>query len=207
MLPGWQIKSDHYNAMRGTSGDGWPYYWFRTDVQQMSGSQMQYLTAMTMALPGVRGQVNIVWGFGSTGTCTLDDLHFVRLFSSLRPRGWIVDGGKAFAQQLQGTWRNSEYAGVAQYRFLANGRYEYAQVTSTTFSVRETRTGSIVDGSFTLVGNQLTLSPAVRGRGVRRLRARIYDEFSGGVWRQQLALLDESAAPPLEVRYMRVTDN
>ena len=207
ILPGWQIKSDHYSAMRGTSGDGWPYYWFRTDVQQMAGAQMQYLTAMTMAFPGARGQVNIVWGFGSTGNCMLDDMPFMRLFFSLRPRGWTTDGGKAFAQQLQGTWRNSEYSGMAQYRFLPKSRYEYGRGTSTTFGVRETRTGSVGDGGFTIGGSQLTLTPDARGRGTRKFFARIYDEFSNGVWRQRLALLDESVTPPIEVRYMRAESN
>ncbi len=174
----------------------------------MAGAQMQYLTAMTMAFPGARGQVNIVWGFGSTGSCMLDDLPFMRLFFSLRPRGWTADSGKAFGQQLQGTWRNSEYSGMAQYRFLPNSRYEYGQGTSTTFGVRETRTGSVGDGSFALGGGgQLTLTPAARGRGSRKFRARIYDEFSNGVWRQRLALLDESVTPPTEIRYMRVASN
>ena len=37
VLPGWQLKSDSYNAMRGTAGAGWPYFWFRTDVQRLVG--------------------------------------------------------------------------------------------------------------------------------------------------------------------------
>lgn len=205
-LPGWQFKNDHYNAMRGTSGDGWPYYWFRTDVQQMSGGQMQYLAAMTMAFPNGPGQVSIVWGFGGTSTCTLDDLPFIRLFFSLRPSGSASDGGKTFARELQGTWRNTEYAGMAQYRFFPNGRYEYGQGTSTTFGVRETRTGSISDGNFALKESELTITPDSR-RGPRRFRARIYDELSGGIWLRRLSLLDEGSSPPLEIRYMRVTDS
>jgi hypothetical protein len=52
----------------------------------------------------------------------------MRLFHSVRPRGWTADGGKAFARELQtGTWRNTEYAGMAQYKFLASGRYAYGQ--------------------------------------------------------------------------------
>ena len=205
-LPGWQIKSEHYNAMRGTSGDGWPYHWFRTDVQQMSGPSMQYLSAMAMAFPNGQGRVGIVWGFGSPSNCTLDDLYFTRLFHSLRPRGWKSDGGRAFARELQsGTWRNTEYAGMAQYKFLPSGRYAYGQGTSVTFGNLETRTGIVGDGRYVLNGSDLTITPDSR-RGVRKFRARIYDEFSGGIWLRQLALIDEGSNPPLEVRYMRVVD-
>jgi len=107
-LPGWQIKSDSYNAMRGVAGAGWPYFWFRTDVQRLVGGSYEYATAMTMAFPAGQGRVNIVWGVGNPARRTLDDLAFARLFHSLRPRGWSSDGGKALSRDLQGTWRNSQ---------------------------------------------------------------------------------------------------
>lgn len=201
-LPGWQLKSESYNATRGIAGAGWPYFWFRTDVQQMSGGTMQYLTAMSMAFPAGPGRVNIVWGFGPTQHCTLDDAAFLRLFHSLRPRGWTSDGGKAFTQELLGTWRNTEAVGMAQYSFRPNGTYEYGQGTSTTFSTRETRTGSVGDGSYTLRGSELTLT----GRRAGRYLVRTYEEFSGGIWLKTMSILNESSNPPLEVRYMRVKE-
>lgn len=205
-LPGWQIKSDHYNAMRGTAGAGWPYYWFRTDVQQMSGSAMQYLTAMAMAFPSSTGRVNILWGFGSTGPCTLDDHSFLRLFFSLRPRGWTNDGGKTLGGELVGMWRDTQNAGMAQYRFLPNGQYEYGLGTSTTFGNLETRTGSVTDGKYVLRDAELTITPDARGRGATKYRVRVYDEFLGGVWRRAMSLLNESGTPALDVHYMRVAD-
>jgi hypothetical protein len=200
-LPGWQIKSEHYNAMRGTAGDGWPYFWLRTDVQQMSGGSMQYLTAMSMAFPNGAGRVSIVWGFGSTGPCDVNDATFSRLFHSLRPRGWKPDGGKAFAKELVGTWRNTESSGMAQYIFSSNGRYEYGQGTSTTFGNLETRTGSVGDGSFSLRGSELTLTG---GRRAGKYLVRIYDEYSAGIWLKTMSVLNSASNPPLEVRYMRV---
>jgi hypothetical protein len=200
-LPGWQIKSEHYNAMRGTAAAGWPYFWYRTDVQQMSGASMQYLTAMAMAFPNGNGRVSILWGFGSTGPCTVDDASFLRLFFSLRPRGWTSDDGKAFSKELIGTWRNTESSGMAQYRFTPNGRYEYGQGTSTTFGNLETRTGSVGDGSYSLRGSELVLTG---GRRAGTYRVRVYDEFSGGIWLKTLSVLDDRSS--LEVRYMRVKD-
>jgi len=148
--------------------------------------------------------VNMIWGFGATGVCSSEDQTFSRLFQSLRPRGWTSDGGKAFARELQGTWRNTETSGMAQYRFSADGRYEYGQGTSTTFSTRETRTGSVAGGRYELRGGELILTG---GRGAAKFRARIYDEFSGGTWVRTLSLINESSNPPLSLRYMRVEDS
>jgi hypothetical protein len=201
-LPGWQIKSEHHNAMRGVSGGGWQYYWLRTDVQQMSGGSMQYLTAMATAFPTGPGQVGIVWGFGSAGTCSVDDVSFLRLFFSLRPRGIAADGGKALTRELHGLWRDTQGVGMAQYKFLADGRYEYGMGTSTTFGNLETRTGKVTDGRWSLRGSELTLTGGSRGGS--RFRVRVYDEFLGGVWRRGMSLLNDAATPPLEVHYMRI---
>ena len=201
-LAGWQVKGEAYNARRGTTATGWPYYWFRTDVQQMSGGTMQYLTAMSMAFPGSAGRTNIVWGFGPTQHCTLDDVAFILLFHSLKPRGFVSDGGKAFTSELVGTWRNTEAVGMAQYIFFANGSYEYGQGTSTTFSTRETRTGSVGDGKYSLNGSEMTLT----GRRAGKYIVRVYEEFNGGIWIKTMSLLNVSSNPPLEVRYMRVND-
>lgn len=206
-LPGWQVKSDHYNAMRGTTGAGWLYYWIRTDVRRLVGASYENLTAMTMAFPAGSGRVNIVWGFGSTGTCMLDDLAFLRLFHSLRPRGWTSDGGKAFSRELQGTWRDTQAAGMAQYKFLPNGRYEYGLGTSTTFGNLETRTGSVGDGRYVLRDDELTITPDARGRGVSKFRVRIYDHYNKGGWVRTMSLLNENANPPLDVQYMRIEDS
>jgi hypothetical protein len=200
VLPGWQLKSDHYNAMRGTSGAGWPYYWFRTDVQQMAGGSMQYRTAMATAFTTGRDRVGVIWGFGTTGPCTVDDHTFLRLFFSLRPRGWTSDGGKALGRELHGTWRDTQTAGLAQYRFLADGRYEYGLGTSTTFGNLETRTGNVKDGRWELRGSELILTG---GRG-GRYRVRVYDQFLGGVWRRAMSLFSDGGNSALDVQYMRV---
>ena len=206
-LPGWQVKSDHYNAMRGTAGAGWPYYWIRTDVRRLVGASYENLTAMAMAFPAGSGRVNIVWGFGSNGICMLDDHSFLRLFHSLRPRGWTSDGGKAFSRELQGTWRDTQNVGMAQYRFMPTGRYEYGLGTSTTFGNLETRTGSVGDGRYVLRDDELTITPDARGRGTSKLRVRIYDHYNKGGWVRAMSLLNENSNPPLDVQYMRVEDS
>lgn len=206
-LPGWQLKSDSYDAMRGTSGDGWPYFWLRTDAQRLVAGSYEYAAVMAMAFPAGPGRVNIMWGVGNPARCTLDDLSFARLFHSLRPRGWTSDGGKALARALQGTWRNSQRLGVAQYKFMPGGRYEFGIGTVTTTGLLERTSASVSDGRYELRGSELTVTPGRRDRGATRYRVRIYDEFVRERWTRAMSLLDEGATPALEVQYMRVDDS
>jgi hypothetical protein len=206
-LPGWQLKSDSYNAMRGVAGAGWPYFWFRADVQRLVGGSYEYATAMTMAFPAGPGRVNIVWGVGNPARCTLDDLAFARLFHSLRPHGWSSDGGKALSRDLQGTWRNSQSVGIAQYKFMANGRYEFGIGTVTRTGLLERTSSSVSDGRYELRGSELTITPDRRDRGASKYRVRIYDEFVLGRWTRAMSLLDENAKPALEAQYMRIEDS
>jgi hypothetical protein len=204
-LPGWQLKNDHeYNAWKGVTGAGWPYFWLRRDVGQLQGGSAKYLAAMSMAFPAGPGRVNIIWGFGDTSACTLDDTSFVRLLQSLRPRGWTSDGGKALGQQLHGTWRDTQAAGMSQYKFLPNGRYEYALGTSVTMGNLETRTGSVKEGRYELRGSELILTPDRDGRGVGKYRIRIYDDLRLGKWTRTMSLLNESGNPMADVHYLRV---
>ena len=206
-LPGWSLKSDSYNAMRGIAGAGWPYFWFRTDVQRLVGGSYEYAAAMTMAFPAGQGRVNIVWGVGNPARCLLDDLSFARLFHSLRPRGWNSDGGKALSRDLQGTWRNSQRAGIAQYKFMAGGRYEFGIGTVTRTGLLERTSSSASDGRYELRGAEITITPDRRDRGASKYRVRIYDEFVLGRWTRAMSLLDENAKPALEAQYMRIDDS
>jgi hypothetical protein len=207
-LPGWSLKSNgYYNAMRGVASAGWPYFWFRADVQRLVGGSYEYATAMTMAFPAGQGRVNILWGVGSIARCMPDDLSFARLFHSLRPRGWNSDGGKALSRELQGTWRNSQSVGIAQYKFMANGRYEFGIGTVTRMGLLERTSSSVSDGRYELRGAELTLIPDRRDRGVSKYRVRIYEEFAAGRWTRAMSLLDESANPALEAQYMRIEDS
>jgi hypothetical protein len=206
-LPGWSLKSDSYNAMKGVAGAGWPYFWFRADVQRLSGGSYEYATAMTMAFPGAPGRVNIVWGVGNLARCTMNDLAFSRLFHSLRPRGWNSDGGKALSQALQGTWRDSERLGMTQYKFMANGRYEFGIGSVTRMGLFERTSSSVSDGRYELRGSELTVIPDRHDRGAAKYGVRIYDEFVLGRWTRAISLLNENATPALDVQYMRIEDS
>src|SRR5205085_1210856 len=102
--------------------------------------------------PASPGRVNIVWGAGNPARCLLDDISFARLFHGLRPRGWTSDGGKILASSIPGTWRNSQNVGMAQYEFLADGRYKFGIGTITRRGIFETTASSASDGRWELRG-------------------------------------------------------
>lgn len=201
-IPGWQIKGERYEAIRGVGGGGWPYFQFRTDVQQLNNGSYQYLRAMSTAISTGPGRVGIFWGFGDPAHCTLDDAYFARFLLGLKPKGWTSDEGRSLARDLIGTWRNSQSVGIAQYKFLAGGRYEYGLGTVTRMGIFETTASSSSDGSYQVVGSSIYVTP--RGRNPKRYEFRIYDEFVAGRWTRAFSLLDDNGDKPLDVQYMRV---
>lgn len=202
-LPGWQVKGDKYNGMRGKGADGWQYLWLRTDVQ-LPGPTYQYLSAMSMAVETGPNRVGIIWGFGNPAKCTLDDVSFARLFFSLRPRGWTPDGGRALERDLVGTWRNTQSSGMAQYKFASDNHFEYGLGTITRMGIFETTAASALDGRYDLTGATLVMTPSVRGRAASRHKVRIYDEYVTGRWTRAMSLLSEEGGKALDVQYMRV---
>ncbi len=110
------------------------------------------------------------------------------------------------SRELQGTWRDSQRLGIAQYQFMANGRYEFGIGTVTTMGFLERTSSSVSDGRWELRGGELRIFPDRSERGVSKYRIRIYDEFVLGRWTRSMSLLDEGANPALEVQYMRVED-
>jgi hypothetical protein len=206
-LPGWQRKGDSYNAMRGTSATGWPYYWIRTDAQR-PGQTYQYASVMAMAFPSAdRRRTNIVWGYGGPAQCLLDDASFARLFHSLRPRGWTSDGGSALARDLEGLWRNSQDHGMTQFRFKTGGRYEFGIHSSVTIGYSERTSTGTHDGNYSLRDGLLVIKPDRKTRGVENLRVRIYDEYTLGRWTRALSTLDERGDAAREVQYYRIDES
>jgi hypothetical protein len=202
--PGWKLKHESYNAMRGTTGSGWKYFMFHTGIENFAGGNYQYVTAMAMALPAGPGRVNIVWGVGNAAHCTFDDLTFARLFHSLRPHGWNSDAGQALSKELPGLWRYTHSYGVMQYKFMANGRYEFGRGTTTTTGMLERTSSTVSDGSYKLSGNELVLTPDEGQREKSQLRVRVYEKYTAGRWWRMMSLINETANPALEVQYERI---
>lgn len=204
VVPGWRRLDGNRYAMRGVSAAGWEYAWFRAAFQGEIGGQPQAVNAMATVLPAGPGRVHVVWGMGSISRCLLDDVPFEQLFHSLRPAGWATDEGRALARALVGSWRHTESAGLQQLHFRADGRYERDLGTRASVGVTERTSATATGGRFTLRDGALVLAPEHRPQSPDRYRVRLYDEWVSGGWKRAIALLDETANPPLVVPYYRV---
>lgn len=202
--PGWRIKDQSFNAMRGVSGGGWKYFWFRTGIESMSNGNYLYVNAMAMAIEAGNGKTSIVWGVGNAAHCMLDDSSFSRLFHSLRPKGWTSDNGSALAREIQGMWRNTQRLGMAQYKFLPGGRYEFGLGTTTVTGIFERTSSSVSDGRYSLAGSRLTLTPDRRDRGASNHFVRVYDHYNSGGWIRVMALTNESSDNSGDIEYSRI---
>jgi hypothetical protein len=206
VVPGWRRLDGYRYAMRGVSAAGWEYVWFRAAFQGEIGGQPQAVNAMATVLPAGPGRVHVVWGMGSISRCLLDDVPFEQLFHSLRPAGWTSDGGQALVRALVGSWRYTASAGLQQLHFRADGRYERDLGSRATVGVTERTSATASGGRFTLRDGELVLAPEHRPQSPDRYRVRLYDEWVAGAWKRAIALLDETANPPLVVPYYRVDE-
>lgn len=205
VYPGWQRMDDRRRIMKGTSATGWPYFWNRADVWEGASAFSKRGLAMAMTLPAGPQRVHVVLGRGNP-FCTFDDASFVKLFTGLRPRGWISDGGKALTRDLLGTWRwTNGYASanaMMQYTFNADGRFVLDSGSTTQLGLTETTSTNVRGGRYSLNGSEIVL---IRDNGDRRVyRIRMYEELGLGGWKRVMSLLDERESPQATLEYYRV---
>lgn len=207
VVPGWRRLDDWHSAMRGTSAAGWPYVWYRAAFEGEMGGQRGGYNVMAMVLPAGAGRVHVVWGMGSIVQCLLDDVSFEALFHSLRPSGWTSDKGEALTRDLRGAWRYTASAGLQQFVFMADGRYDRDVGSRAQVGVMERTSATATGGRYVVQDGELTLTADHRPQNPDRYRVRVYDEWFQGQWKRSMALFDQRANPPRVVQYYRIDDN
>ena len=185
--PVWRPVAGRRGAMRGTAAAGWPYAWVRSAFQQDAPGAGQAVQAMAMVLPAGGGKVHVVWGRGDQAQCGLDDVSFERLFHGLRPSGWMSDGGKVLQRDVVGSWSSGGSGGPRQLVLRADGRYERTSSSAGAGAPP----GTVVQGRYTLRGDELTLSAEVGARDVRHYRVRVHDAWRPEGWKRSLTLLED----------------
>lgn len=211
IFAGWQKlrAEEHNHHRRGLSSAGWPYHWYRAELQRTSGAGRDLLIGMVMVLPATNKRVHVLYGAGDLATCRMEDLVFARIFHSLKPRGASSDGdgAKAFARDLPGSWISSQGArGAMVYVFTPDGRYQFglSATTRQDFSSASTplvleKTSNLYhEGRWSLRDGELTLLRDGRSQP-SRARVRIADEYEAGTWVRALYFLDGER----EVQYLR----
>gem|GEM_PF-5924863 len=61
--------------------------------------------------------------------------------------------------EFHGPWQNSQGAGLARVNFMNNGRYDSGLAASATIGILERTSSSMSDGSCSLNGDVLTITP------------------------------------------------
>lgn len=94
--------------------------------------------------------------------------------------------------------------GVAQYKFSADGRYEFGIGTITQFGLLVTTSSSVKNGHFAFGGGELVLTTE-RGE-VSKYRVRIYDHYNKVGWKKAISILKGSGNDALDLQYFRIED-
>lgn len=206
--------------IRGTSAQGWEYAIARSDMAA-PGSPDANLTGFVMMARLGNREAMISWLSKAQLYSSCVQFYtglpkvWPRFFATLGFRGWTAPAGSGggLAHRITGSWESfgsstgggavlqyaftpaGRYAfiGVGQ-RYMALSRFEAAVWTSTTFG----------DGSYSVRGNELTLTPD-RGPPETYLIRLEQESRDGRSWTEKLYMMR-----PQQVRYLdavRVEDN
>lgn len=193
-IPGWQVRTSprYWTMERGLGATGWSYVYRRTDLEQADGDRMKYLGGFAFVIESAPGLIDVVWGVGPLTGCPSTDPAVAKLRASLRPRAWKSDAYAQLKADLLGTWRFSTKAGIIQYTFLENGRFDYGGITETvrnagSVDIETTRT-LVGDGTWKIDGGDLVLSWDAKKKGRVRKPIRIYEASTSTITRPNLIL-------------------
>jgi len=204
--------------IRGVSAQGWEYAIVRRDMAAPGSADATLTGFVMMARLGNR-EAMISWLSKAQLYSSCVQFYtglpkvWPRFFSTLGFRNWTVPAGSGFARAIVGSWESfgsstgggavlqyaftpaGRYAffGVGQ-RYMALSRFEAAVWTSTTFG----------DGSYSVRGNELTLTPD-RGQPETYVIRLEQESKDGRTWTEKLYMMK-----PQLVRYLdgsRVEDN
>ena len=188
--------------VRGVSASGWEYAIVRRDMAAPGSSDAGVTGFVMMARLGNR-QAMISWLSKAQLYSSCVQFYtglpkvWPRFFATLGFRGWTAPAGSSVAKGIVGTWESfgsstgggavlqyaftpaGRYAfiGVGQ-RYMALSRFEAAVWTSTTFG----------DGSYSVRGNELTLTPD-RGQPETHLIRLEQESHDGRNWTEKLYMM------------------
>ncbi len=204
--------------IRGVSAQGWEYAIVRRDMAAPGSSDATLTGFVMMARLGNR-EAMISWLSKAQLYSTCVQFYtglpnvWPRFFATLGFRGWTPPAGSGLAKGIIGSWESfgsstgggavlqyaftpaGRYAffGVGQ-RYMALSRFEAAVWTSTTFG----------DGSYTVRGNELTLTPD-RGQPETYVIRLEQESKDGRNWTEKLYMMKPERVMHLDGA--RVEDN
>ena len=176
---------------RGIGPEGWPYWYKVGSITTVAGSaQASAGLVMALGFPAPNNQVNIVYGIGGM-QCIISELAFERLFQSIKPKGWVSDGGKAFTAALQAAYRSVMHSPqfmLLEYAFYPSGRYRAGSGMIAQINSYELTYAGVGDGAWKLDRDRVTLTPDAANRKAESFHVRIVTEWIALHWRDAIEI-------------------
>lgn len=195
VLPGWQPAGAWSRTTVGSTGTGSRFRSWQADVRGPAGAEPDVLGVLLLVL-AAGGRWRLLWALGNPAQAVLEGEPLLRVLYEAAaefPPGEPPD--------LLGTWRDSNSAGGAQYRFAADGsvRYELAAVTS--LGLGESRTGITRAGEYRLEAGELRIRS---GDPEQRFAVRVFDDSGYGALAPMhlLGLLPVDGGPELSYAFV-----
>jgi|GEM_PF-2173740 len=209
---GWNPPDPKYfsNQQKGIGPEGWPYWYKVGSITTIAtGAQANAGIVMALGFPAPNNQVNIVYGIGGT-ECIISELAFERLFQSIKPKGWISDGGKAFTAALQAAYRyvmHSPQFMLLEYAFYPSGRYRSGSGMIAQINWYELTYAGVGDGAWKLDRARVTLTPDAKNRQPESFHVRVVTEWIAMHWRDAVVITkDDDKTGRWSRTYYKVLD-
>jgi hypothetical protein len=177
-------------AFAGSAGDP------RQEQQLFGFVMIAKMGSRVAAVSGVSKDPLVSSCFGSV----LENV-WPRFFSTLQFRNWTPPPGAGLSQKIVGVWESfgSSIGGgaVVRYVFTAAGRYAEAGTMQRYMALSRYETAiwtsrTFGDGSYTIRGNELVLTPDSGQPEVSRVRLEQSSQDGGRTWVEKLFLLKAS---------------
>ena len=199
--------------IRGTSGDGWPYFIIEKSIHGRAGDYGTLVGTRLMAV-GLGNQMATITSTGKdfeVSMCFGEIVHddWPAFFHTIHFKNWTVvpqEGG--VPRRLAGTWTVVTSTVADRYTFAGNGRYASAGAAMTTTQISptellQTTNAYFGDGAYAISGNTITLTKDTDRAHPERgyFRVEQVSKDGGATWTDRLCLLMEDVGG--EVCYKR----
>jgi hypothetical protein len=196
---GWQADEqnpDHHIFTKGIAPAGWEYYKKEIGIRAVNNPQTEIYGFVFLAK--LNGAVAVIGGCYNHSTDLLDEqskTDWIQFFHSLDFKNYKSTGASALAKDIIGNWLIGSSSGVSTYEFASNGHYANANAFSTShqvsdYAVKETTTSFVGDGTYSIKGNELTLTS---NKGIiQKPKIRIFYQKEYGDWLKTIGMLSNS---------------
>lgn len=198
VFQGWQLDErnpDHHIFTKGIAPAGWEY--FKKEVGLRSADNRDLEIIGFLFLARLNKSVAVIAGTYVNWNDRLSENNstdWIQFFHSLGFKNFHSNEN-SLAKELLGNWLVGSSTGLSTYTFAANGHYSNGGAFSTSnqisdYTVKETTTSFVGDGTYSLKGSQLILTSS---KGITRTNTiRVFYQSQFGQYFKTLGMLEKS---------------